>query len=516
MFIAKTLSFYKKPEVKKALLKHAEHKEIAVRFNDYFGKRPEALFNEGDVLEFAKKKATSFHASEELWINPLQLKSGLKQNEINDLRIGWDLILDVDCPYWPLSKLITHLFIKAIKAHGIRAVTVKFSGNKGFHIAVPFESFPETINGKPTKNLFPETPRRVAQYLLDYITKHYLEDKGDYFLFDKKYRITKEKLAEKMNLMEKTIKEPDKWELLCPKCGFRKIITREPELEKCPKCGTIMNYNKISNPKNFRKKQNQTADWNEDPLHPLKFIEVDTILIAHRHLYRMPYSFHEKSRLVSVPIPIDEVLNFSKKQAVPEKIRFDIPFLDRTKARKGEASKLLIQAYDFQPKIIINDNNENKEFEIPEEALPETTFPPCIKNILKGLKDGRKRSLFTLINFLRGVGWSYDLIEERIKQWNKANDEPLREVIIKGQINYSRKKKPLPPHNCKSYYQDLGVCQPDNICASIKNPLQYAKKKARLLTIRKNSEKKKRTRLSEEQKKMRRAYREKKKKQDEK
>ena len=33
-----------------------------------------------------------------------------------------------------------------------------------------------------------------------------------------------------------------------------------------------------------------------------KFLEIDTVLISSRHLYRMPYSLHEKSGLVSLPI----------------------------------------------------------------------------------------------------------------------------------------------------------------------------------------------------------------------
>ena len=40
---------------------------------------------------------------------------------------------------------MTYLFIKSLKDHRINAVTVKFSGGKGFHIAVPFEAFPSYI-----------------------------------------------------------------------------------------------------------------------------------------------------------------------------------------------------------------------------------------------------------------------------------------------------------------------------------------------------------------------------------
>ncbi len=541
MFIAKTLSFYKRPEIRQALVDHAEHKEISVHFANYFGKRPEVLFSDGDVLEFAKKKATSFHASEELWMNPLQIKTGMKKNDVNELRIGWDLILDIDCPYWPLSKLITHLFIKALKAHGIDAVTVKFSGNKGFHIAVPFESFPETTNGEPTKDQFPEIPRRIAHYLLDYLTdpvNGLIEKKDDHLLFKdsdarRSYKISFKTIQDKLGISKDDIfetycptcnsvveKKSASFSYLCNSCGFTSREKEQRKSLKCPRCGSFLQedvdrpinicncYKKFTGHDDPRLKESLSTHY--ERLKILKIIEVDTILIAHRHLYRMPYSFHEKSQLVSVPIPIDKVLTFSKKDAVPEKVDLSVPFLDRTAAKKGEASKLLIAAYDFEPKITPEELAEKKTYEIPETALSEEVFPPCMKNILKGLKDGRKRALFTLINFLRGCGWSLEQIEDRINEWNQQNDEPLREVIIKGRISYEKTKKiPLPPHNCKQYYQDLGVCKPDKFCMGCKNPLQYAKKVAKKQGI--GVGKPVRARLTEEQKKMRKKFREKKK-----
>ncbi len=518
MFVAKTLSFYKNLDIRRAMIQAARDKEIAVHYGKHFGKRPEVLYGEGDVLDFAKKKATSFHASEELWDNPLFIKTGMSQKEINDLRKGWDLILDIDCPYWPLSKLITHLFIKALVEHGIKSVTVKFSGNKGFHIAVPFEAFPYEFNGQPTKDLFPEAPRRIAYYLLDYISNNYVEEKEEYFVFDKRFKIEKKLLAEKLGkeslnafstthyfdgknneLTEDEAKRflNKKTYLLCGICGQVQTAEEQGEVQKCPRCNSFM--------------QEQTAKGKtvrtESTFDPLTIIEVDTILIAHRHLYRMPYSFHEKSELVSVPVKPKDVLHFDKKSAETEKIDLTIPFLEREKAITGEASKLLIAAYDYEPKVEGDVALETKKtYEIPEEAIPEEYFPPCILAMLKGLKDGRKRAMFTLINFLRGCGWEHEKIDETLHEWNKKNDELLREVELKGRLRYEKtKKEALPPHNCKRYYQDFAVCQPDNLCNGIKNPLQYAKKKAALAGVGVEG-KGKREKLTEEQKAARRAY----------
>ena len=77
-----TLSHYKRKEVQEELVEAAKNREIAIRFGDKFGQRPDILNNPADVLELAKQKATSFHCSEELWRNPLQLRPDLKKHEI--------------------------------------------------------------------------------------------------------------------------------------------------------------------------------------------------------------------------------------------------------------------------------------------------------------------------------------------------------------------------------------------------------------------------------------------------
>ena len=503
MFLAKTLMFYKRIDVQRALLEQAQGKEVSINFNNqYFSKRPDALFAEGDVLEFAKKKATSFHCSEELWQNPLHIKTGMSKKEIDEIRTGWDLILDIDCPYWPLSKLITHLFIKALEAHDIGCVTVKFSGNKGFHIAVPYEAFPETFQGQPTSTLFPEAPRRIAYYLLDYLVREYLDESGDYLIFDKQYKIHKKKLAKALGkdvkeLMTKQDEQQQKIPLLCRSCGNTEMTTEPGKVHTCPVCTGIMEEQPV------KKTTQGPAVFN-----PLSVIEVDTILIAHRHLYRMPYSFHEKSELISLPLHKEDVLQLSEDKATwasPEHVDFTIPFLDREAAKSGEATKLLLSAFDYNPNLD-DQEEEKKEYEIPKEAIPEDYFPPCIKSMLQGLKDGRKRALFTLINFLRGAGWSFEQIEETLLDWNERHDEPLRRVTIKGRIRYEKtKKEPAPPHNCKRYYQDFGVCKPDEFCNRIKNPLQYAKLKAQKAGIGKKGG---RAKLTDEQKEMRRKFRE--------
>ncbi|MBC8494678.1 hypothetical protein H8D36_00830 [archaeon] len=443
MFISKTLKFYKRSDIQEAMLASAENKEIAIKYGERgFGRRPDVLQYKSDILEHAKKGATSFHCSEELWYNPLHINRNMKPKEMDDLRSGWDLVLDIDCKLLEYSKIAAYYTIKVLRHYGIKSITCKFSGNKGFHIAVPFESFPQKIGGTEVNKMFPEAPRRIAAYV-KYLIKDHVSN-----------AILKLEKNDFETIVKKTGKKP------------QEIIRLET---------------------------NEYGDKVEK-LNAEPFLDIDTILISSRHLFRMPYSFHEKSQLVSIPINPDKVLSFKKSDAKPENIVVKQDFLNRD-VEKNEASKLIIQSFDFE----VKEKEEYKpkqecQFDEISEALPEELFPPCIKNILEGLEDGKKRAIFALSNFLSNVGWSDKEIEDRINEWNKSNPDPLREVYIKGQLRYKvQRKEKIPPPNCdnKGYYVDMLVCKPDSLCRKIKNPLQYTKIKAKSLSHQKKKNTKK-------------------------
>ena len=425
-----TLSYYKRRDIQEEMIKAAENREVAVKYDDKFGNRPDVLNNPNDILELAKQKTTSFHCSEELWSNALQLSPDLKRHELERLRIGWDLVLDIDCSFYEYSRIAADLVIKALKFNDVKYISCKFSGNKGFHIGVPFEAFPERIGKDETKNLFPDAARKIAFYIKELIKKPLGE------------RIMQHENNNFSKIVEKTKENPNKI--------------------------TYYEKNKLGD---------NVAKLNAEP-----FLNIDTILISSRHLFRMPYSLHEKSGLSSVPLNPAEVLDFEKEYADPKNAKVsEFGFLDRKKVAKGEARKLLMQAFDFSAKMEEEMNIETKrDYEI-KDAMPEDFFPPCIKLISKGLSDGRKRALFILINFLSSLGWNYDDIEKYLKEWNKKNAEPLRENYLVGQLRYhkSQKKKILPP-NCNNmmYYVNIGVCRPDNLCSKIKNPVSYSIRKS--------------------------------------
>lgn len=223
-----------------------------------------------------------------------------------------------------------------------------------------------------------------------------------------------------------------------------------------------------------------------------KIVEVDTVLISSRHLYRMAYSLHEKTGLVSMPFDVTHILKFEKEEATPEKIIGKI-FLDREHAKKGEAKALFQKAFDYKSeKERKNREHAAKRFDdskkeyagqtLAQEAIPEQFFPPCIQHIAKGLEDGKKRAVLVLINFLGACGWEYEKIESYVLAWNEHNKpDQLRETYLRGQLRYYKmQKEKMAPPNCdnKGYMVDTRFCHPDAICRKIKNPAQYAKRKA--------------------------------------
>lgn len=421
----KIAEYYSRKDVQNGILACSKEREVGVMLDNIFGKRPDVLEYPGDIGKLGKQGATSFHVSEERWEDPLSLKPGMTKKELNENRKGWDLLIDIDTPYWYGAKMAAYFIIEALKYHDIKNYSVKFSGNKGFHIGVPFEAFPDEVHGIKTKDLFPESLRVIAAYIQDFI-KDYLAAK----------------------LLEK-----DSLETIASICD-----KNQEELKK------------------------------DGMFDPFTVIEIDTVLISNRHLFRAPYSLHEKSGLASIPLKTEDLLNFEKEMAKPENVKAEMVFLNREMVENDEGRSLVIQAFDWHAKKnkrMVNyvKKKEVKDIELPKVAIPEETFPPCIKKILEGkLEDGKKRALFVLIKFLRHMGWDWEAIETKLYQWNSINPEPLREVYILGQLNYAKKNnnKAMAP-NCENpgYYKDLGLCNKLPLCDKIKNPVNYAKIRAR-------------------------------------
>lgn len=426
------LKFYSRKDIQKELVRIAKQREVGIKYGDKgFGTRPDMLQFEGDLLSYVQKGATSFHFSEERWTNPMNLKPGLPKQKMDELRAGWDLVLDIDCKFIEYSKIAAYLLTEAFKFHDLKNYSIKFSGNTGMHIAIPFELFPKKVNNQETRTLFPDGPKIIAEYL--------------------------------------------------------KSMIKEPLAEEILKINTIDEISKIVK----KNKQEITID---KKFNPFSILEIDTILISSRHMFRAPYSFNEKSGLISIPLDPNKIKQFDLSQAHQDKVTTDIKFLDTSKIKEPEASQLIMQAFDWASKNTLPTHpEEKKEFkkeDLPEKAIKEEFFAPCMQQILKGLPtDGRKRSVFILINFLRHMGWSFEAIEKRLLEWNKKNYEALRDNYILAQISWSKRQNRLIlPPNCdnESYYKSFGVCQPANFCSKVKNPVNQTK-----IVLRSKNERKK-------------------------
>lgn len=500
--LSRVLKHYKRPEIQQAIVEAGQNKEAVGSFGGQgYAKRPDVLVYPNDVMELVKSGVTSFHVSEEIWTNPQAIQLNMKKNEYNDLRRGWDLVLDIDCPFWEFAKITTWLFVKALQEHGIKSITSKFSGNKGFHVGVPFEAFPSRFNDQDTKDMFPEGPRKIAAFLLDYISEKHVEIRGTKIVFGGQFEYTLTELADKVgkpveeliqtycNHCGKKVKDETTRKTLftCSQCEGNFEGGLDDEYKSCPKCKIIMERSVIETGKKCCSKPEL-----EKKFDPSIIVEVDTVLIAPRHLYRAPYSYHEKSGLISVPILPEEILTFEKIRAEPAAVQVgELKFLDRRTANPEEGMKLLLESFDHearkdQKQFVLDELEKsergNREFEEIQTAIPEKFFPPCICAISKGLQDGKKRAVFMITNFLSSCGWDYEQIEDWLKEWNQRNAEPLRDQYYLGQVRYAKqtKKRVLPP-NCdnEAYYKSFGVCKPDNFCKYVKNPANYAIRRAR-------------------------------------
>ena len=504
-----TFMYYSNPEIKKAIFEFSKNRECVPRYFEGFGKRPDSFQYESDILEQVRKGATSFHGSEELWSDPLEISTNLSKKEFDDLRIGWDLLMDIDSPYLEYSKRYTHLIINALKFHGIKNIGVKFSGSKGFHIIVPWKAFPKEIYNQKTKDMFPEWPRIICQYLTELIQPKLAEE----ILGDESLKQIAKKTGKKEE--DLIIKECTSchrpaikkylltW--ICSQCK-NEIVTLDGvynnrRKSKCPECRKELiekSRSEIYSCEfcNIDSRKNQEMFEQKERIATERLIEADLILVAPRHLFRMPYSLHEKTALSSIVINPDTVKDFQIKDAKP--LKFEVKNF-YPEVKEEEAKNLLLQALDWKEqkerKDKINKNNLNPTLNsnVPEQrkdsnskykkvSIPnpsEDIFPPCIKLVLKGItQDGRKRALFILINFFRSLGVSDQELEKRIYEWNEKNTQPLKTGYVQSQLIWFKRNQNMLPPNCdKPNYKDLNICHPDELCKLIKNPLNYATKK---------------------------------------
>ncbi|MBI2452552.1 hypothetical protein HYV50_05785 [Candidatus Pacearchaeota archaeon] len=510
--------YYSNPKVRESMIKFGKHREVVPRYFENFGKRPDMIQYSSDIIGLVKKGATSFHASEELWNEPLNLNSELSQEETNKLRKGWDLLIDIDSKYLDISKILTILVLEALEEHGVKNYGVKFSGKKGMHVIVSSKAFPEEFNGVKTKDMFPEWPRAICEYLMQQVRRDFNKRVSEIFgnFGMEKFEIKKE-IREalcpncnrpakkgilttlrcplcKASIQRKDIKATKK-RLRCTQenCAGILEIENEGEYFECKECG-ISNINKqevsgryAATFTNFAREERYSSELKEE-YSGASFGSSDFVLVAPRHLFRMPYSLHEGTGLASVVLTKEEIESFEPKHADPLKIKIR-EFMPNN--FEGEARRLLSSALEWKKsRDEIEKKTGEKKYkdyektEINSDDIKEEMFPAPIKKLLNGLEDGRKRGLFILITFLRALNFSGEYVNKRAREWNEKNKPPLKEGYVKSQIEWhlKQRKKILPPnYSNDGFYRDLGLIEkkPDT-----KNPIVEVLRKVRKFNYR--------------------------------
>jgi len=478
--------YYLRKDVQNALYEFAKNREISPRYFEGFGRRPDILQYPNDVFALARNGATSFHCSEEIWGDPLKIETGMNEKKANELRIGWDVLIDIDCKWFEYSKLAGQAIINVLKNYGIENVGVKFSGSKGFHILIPWKAFVKELANQETKNLFPSLARTVVNFIRFEAEKQMKNNLPvDFFSQFKDIDIKK---GVKCNNCSEVAKSFEKVELFCNNCYIgeeRKLELGDTSEFKCPSCRRAF-FRKNVEPFYECEKCGITSKTNPGNFSSsvevdlFELMGLDLILVSSRHLFRMPYSLHEKTALSSIVIDKDKIMEFEMPDARPNNMTIK-NFMPNV--REGEAGELLVAALDWEsehkPKNSIKKSagkfSEYKELEL--HNIKDEQFPPCVKKILEGIGDGKKRALFVLLHLFRSIGMDKAEMENRLYSWNKKNDVPLKNGYLKSQLDWAYKRKPLMPPNCKEFYSGLGVCSPDNMCNYIKNPVNYVAKK---------------------------------------
>ena len=490
----KLIEYYSRKEVKEIIFEISKNREIGVKYFDTFGKRPFVLNYPSDIEILAKKGMTSLHYSVEIWEDPLLLEN--KKVKLEEIRKGFDLIIDIDFSYLPYSFLALKELIRFLERYDIRNFGLKYSGNLGFHVSINWGSFPDKFRDKKMEDWFPDLPKIVIDFISEKISKNIaksiLIEEGIFYSGEEAIKRIMEKFKYEEKLLNKefsiALKESEYSEKILK---IKDILEEKPELmkkvvEKIAK--DLINKNKEDEEKLI----NKLGEFLSYYIIP----KIDSAVVSNRHLIRMPYSYNEKSGLISVPLKLreieslrtEEIKDFILDKAKISNVVVEDLFVDKVE-RKGHIYNLFEEAYNwFEEKK--KKELENKEFlpKYKEKKLLKRkrkgkiefeNFPPCIKNILEGLEDGKKRALFILMNFLFFAGYKIEEIEDIIQKWNERNKEKLRDSYIKSQLKWFKKLVEknkyyyLPNCDNKDYYKDIGVCNPNLICKKIKNPMSY-------------------------------------------
>jgi len=127
----------------------------------------------------------------------------------------------------------------------------------------------------------------------------------------------------------KTRADAEKKERRCGSCRKVMVLRDEQEFFQCSRC----NKDSLQDSENF-----------SPSMDVFGILGLDLILVSPRHLFRAPYSLHEKTAFVSAVLEENKIANFQPQDADPIKIKIR-DFMP--KAEKNEARNLLVSALEW-------------------------------------------------------------------------------------------------------------------------------------------------------------------------
>ncbi|MDY6761723.1 MAG: hypothetical protein SVY41_01615 [Candidatus Nanohaloarchaea archaeon] len=164
--------YYLRDDVKGAMVRICEGREVGPTFPYGYGSRPDAVNFPGDFERLVEDGAVAFHGSVERWKNPLLID----EVDADELRSGWDLVIDIDCDDdLHFAKITAVELLQELQSFGIGDVSVKFSGNRGFHLGLRQEAFPDRVHGQPLAEWYPDLPRTIVSFLRDRLRERLAE-----------------------------------------------------------------------------------------------------------------------------------------------------------------------------------------------------------------------------------------------------------------------------------------------------------------------------------------------------
>ncbi len=406
------LDHYSRDDVQSAMLQLARDREVAgVFYSGAFGTRPNVIQYPNDITSLVDKGVAEFHSSIERWDNPMALRTG----NYDSLRKGWDLILDLDCRDFSHAKLAARLLYRALERHGLKSISLKYTGGKGFHLGIPWESIPQELNFRKTVLMFPDLPRHMGLYL-------------------------KEMMRDDLER------------------GLLKLNSPEElsEISGVPLDQIVT----------------------EEGIDPFRVVDIDPVLISSRHLFRMPYSLNKGTGYASLPLSIGELDEFEKHHAHPRGLRVRRLFLrpgepdeaaglvaetvDWWSLRKREERK--------QVKV-----REPPAEKVPQKYFPPCV-KAISAGLSDGRKRALHALLNFLRSSGWGIQEAEEYVTAWNQRNQPPLSDSYLRGQVRWQ---KARKKAFPPPNCEhqGYYVSIGVCSPDETCGgrakTVKNPAVY-------------------------------------------